>query len=57
MGNTKEQEEEERRFPLFSMVKKNGDVKVYIESQNEVLNALGYTEHGRQPWAPVPPDH
>lgn len=34
------------RFPLFASVVDHDDAKVYIKSQNKVLKALGYTEHG-----------
>ncbi len=33
------------RFPLFSRVKHDHDIRVYIEEQNKSMHALGYTEH------------
>ena len=35
----------EERFPLFSKVKNNHDINVYIEEQNKTVHAMGYTEH------------
>lgn len=38
-------QDDEKRFPLFSKVKKNPEINVYVEEQNKSMYALGYTEH------------
>lgn len=35
----------EKTFPLFEMVRNDGDVNVYINEQNKSMKALHYTEH------------
>lgn len=35
----------EKTFPLFEMIRNDGDVNVYINEQNKSMKALHYTEH------------
>lgn len=43
--NTNSVHENADRFPLFSRIKKDHDISVYIKAQNESMQAMGYTEH------------